>query len=130
MAHIVTVFNSRTRGLAPMMMGNLSDEGGNHHASSDESVASEDGELYRLENRNGMQVFTKSRHEPSKGKGGGKGKTDRECFRCGRIGHIRADHRAKTHIGGGPPKIGARGGKVLEISRTKIDLAKCATGGH
>ena len=43
----------------------------------------------------GKKVFTKSRHEPSKGKGGGKGRTDRECFRCGRIGHIRADCKSQ-----------------------------------
>ena len=86
-ARIVTVINGRTRGLAPMMMGNLSDEDGNHHASIDESMESEDGELYRLEIRNGKKVVTNSRHEPSKGKGGGKGKIDRECFRCGRTGH-------------------------------------------
>ena len=67
-------------------------------------MESEDGELYSLEIRNGKKVLTKSRHEPSKGKGGGKSKTDRECFRCGRIGHIRADCRAKTHINGRPPK--------------------------
>ena len=42
-AHIVTVINSRTRGLAPMMMGNLSDEDSNHHASIDASMESEDG---------------------------------------------------------------------------------------
>ena len=117
-AHIVTVINSRTRGLAPMMMGNLSDEDGNHHASSDESVESEDGELYRLEIRNGNKVFTKSRHEPSKGKGGGKVKTDRECFRCRRIGHIRADCRAKTHINGGPQNLRTKW-RVSEIARMK-----------
>ena len=89
-------------------MRNLSDEDSNHYASSDGPVESEDGELYRLEIRNGKKVFTKSRHEPSKGKGGGKGKTDRECFPCGRIGHIRADCRAKTHINGGSPKICAK----------------------
>ena len=76
----MTVFNSRTCSLAPMMTGNLSDEDDNHHASSDESVESEEGELCRLEIRNRKKVFTKSRHEPSKGKGGGKGKTHRECF--------------------------------------------------
>ena len=59
-ADIVTVINSRTRGLAPMMMGNLSDEDRNHHARSDESVESDDGELYRLEIRNCKKVFTKS----------------------------------------------------------------------
>ena len=111
-AHIVTVINIRTRGLAPMIKGNLSDEGSNHPASVDDSVESEDGELYSLEIRNGKKVFTKSRHEPCKGKVGGKGKTDRECFRCGRTGHIRADCRAKTHINGGPPKTTRKGESV------------------
>ena len=37
-AHIVTVINSRTRGLATMMVVNLRDEDSNHHASSDESM--------------------------------------------------------------------------------------------
>ena len=64
-ARIVTFTNSRSRGLAPIMMGNLSDEDSYLHAGSDESVEGEDGELYRLEIRNGKKVFTKSRHEPS-----------------------------------------------------------------
>ena len=55
-AHIVTV-NSRTRGPAPMMMGNLNDEASNNDVSSDELVEGEDGELYRLEIRNGKKVF-------------------------------------------------------------------------
>ena len=71
-AHIVTVIKSRTCGLAPMMMGNLSDEDSYLHAGSDESVESEDGELYCLEIRNGKKVFAKSRHEPSNGNGGGE----------------------------------------------------------
>ena len=111
-ARIVTVINSRTRGLAPMMMGNLSDEDRNHRAGSDESVERDDGELYRLEIRNGKKVFTKSRPDPSKGKGGGKGETDKECFRFGRIDHIRADCRAKTHINGGLPKFAPKGKSV------------------
>ena len=76
-AHNAIVINSRTRGLAPTMMGNMSDGDSNHHASIDESVESEDGELFRFAIRNGKKVFTKSRHDPSKGKGGGKGKTYR-----------------------------------------------------
>ena len=48
-AHIVTVSNSRTRGLVPLMMGNLSDGDSNHHVSGDETVESKDRELYRLE---------------------------------------------------------------------------------
>ena len=58
-AQIVTVINSRICRLAPMMMGNLSDEDSNHRASGDEPVESEDGELYRLEIRNGKKVFTR-----------------------------------------------------------------------
>ena len=63
----VTVINSRTGGLAPMMMGNLSDEDNNHRARSDESVESEERELYRLDIRNEKKVFAKSRHDSSKG---------------------------------------------------------------
>ena len=44
--HIVTVMNSRTGGVAPMMMVNLSDEDSNHGASFVESVESDNGELY------------------------------------------------------------------------------------
>ena len=107
-----------------MMMGNLSDEDGNHHASSDESVESEDGELYRLEIRNGKNVFTKSRHEPSKGKGLGKVKTDRECFCCKRIGHILADCRAKTHINGGPPKSAPKGKSVRNCEDEETEASQ------
>ena len=102
----------RDSGVAPMMMGNSSGERSSRRASGDESVERDDGELYRLEIRNGKKVFTKSRPDSSKGKGGGKGKTDRECFRCGRMGHIRADGRAKTHINGGHPKSAPKGTSV------------------
>ena len=101
-----------------MIILSTCDEDSNHHASIDESMESEDGELYRLELRNGKKVFTKSRYEPSKGKGGGKGKIDRECYRCGRTGHIRADWRAKTHINGGPRNPHPKE-KVLEVARKK-----------
>ena len=111
-AHIETVMNSRTRGLAPTIMRNLSDEESNHHARGDESVESEDGELYCFDIRNDTKVFfTKSRHDSSKSntEGGGKGKTDNEFFRCGRIGHIREDCRAKTQVNGGHPNSAPKG---------------------
>ena len=61
--------------------------------------------------RNGKKVFTKPRHDSSKGntKGGGRSKTDQESFGCGRVGHIRADCRATTDVNGGPPKSAPRG---------------------
>ena len=119
-AQIVRVISSRTRGLAHMMMGSLSDEDRNHRARGDELVESEDGELYRVEIRNGKKVFTKSQHDSSNSNTecGGKGRADKECFRCGRIGHIRADCRTKTHRNGGPPKSAPRG-KVLEVASIK-----------
>ena len=61
-ARIVTVINGRTRGLAPMMMRNLSDEDSCHHAGMENCTAWTDI-------RNGKKVFPKSRHEPSKGNG-------------------------------------------------------------
>ena len=43
--------------------------------------------------------FSTNRHDTSKSntKSGGKGRTDKECFRCGRIGHIRADEEPTSH---------------------------------
>ena len=81
-ALIVTVNKNRTRGPAPMMMRNLNDEASSRDAGSDEFMESEDGELYRLEIRNGKKVFTKPRHDSTKSntKGGRKGRTDKECF--------------------------------------------------
>ena len=75
-AHIVTVINSRTCGPIPMMMGNLNEEASNHDAGSYEFVESEDGDLYRLDFRNGKKVFTKPQYDSSKGntKGGRRAK--------------------------------------------------------
>ena len=64
--HIVTVINSHTLGLAPTIMGSLSEEAGNHDAGSDDFVES-GGDLYRLEARNGKKFCTKSRYDVSKG---------------------------------------------------------------
>ena len=56
-AHMVTVINSRARGPAPMMMGNLYEEASNHDARSAEFTEGEDGELYRLETRDGRECL-------------------------------------------------------------------------
>ena len=111
-AQIVTVINSRARGPAPMMMGKLNEEAGNHDARSDEFTEGEVAELYRLETRDGKRVSS-----PSPGviwgsyipTGGGRGQNDKEYVRCGRFGHIRANCRANTHINGGTPKSAPSG---------------------
>ena len=93
-----------------MMMGNLSDEDSNHDASSDECVESEDGELYRLEIRSGTKVFTESRHEPSKGKGG-----------CSAVdAFVTSEQIAEPELTSMEDLQNLRPkGKVLEIVRTK-----------
>ena len=70
--------------------------------------------------RNGKKVFTKPKHDLSESntEGGGNGRTDKEGFRCGRIGHIRADCRAKTHLNGGLRNLHTKE-KVLEVARKK-----------
>ena len=42
----MTVMNSHTGGLAPMMIGNLNEEDSNVDATSDEFLEGEDGELH------------------------------------------------------------------------------------
>ena len=64
----------------------------------DDTVEGEDGELYRLERRDGKVKMIKT------GTGKGAGRGARKCFRCGREGHIRPDCNAKTHIDGGAPR--------------------------
>jgi hypothetical protein len=56
-----------------------------HGCGSDETMEGEDGELYRLERRDGKTKIVKT------GAGKGTGRGVRKCFRCGREGHIRPD---------------------------------------
>ena len=133
-AQRVTVINRRTRGPAPMMMGKLNEEASNHNASngsSDDFVESEDGELYRFEIRSGKKVFTKPRYHSSKGntKGVRKSQTHKECFRCGRVGHIRADCRAKTHLNGGPPISAPRGKCVGNCEEEELQFSQIVPSG-
>ena len=112
-----------------MMMENLSDDDSSHVASShasDESVEGEDGQLYRLEIKNGKKILNKSTYSSNKGhtKGGGKGETDRECYRCGRVGHIRTDCRTKSHINGGPPKFAPKGKDVASCEDEETETSR------
>ena len=59
----MTVIICRTRGPAPVKMGQLSEKASNQDAGRDEFMKSEDGELHRLVTRNGKRVHTKPRHE-------------------------------------------------------------------
>ena len=93
------VIKNRTFGPAPVMMGNVNDEASDRDASRDEFLESEDRELRRLEIRNGKKVFTKPRHDSSKGKTRGKGRSDKECFRCGRIGTSEPETSQNVPLG-------------------------------
>ena len=117
----MTVLNSRTRGPAPMLIGNLNEE-----ASSDEFGESGNGELYRLEIRNGKKVFTKSRHDSNKGntKGGGKSKSDKACFCGGRVGHSRADCRAKIYVNEKKPNSAPRVKGVGKCDGEEQDISQ------
>ena len=123
-AHIVTVINSRTHGLPPMMMGKLSDEDNNHHASSDESVESEDGKLYRSEIRNGKKFFTKSRHDSSKNKGGGQGRTNKNVSAVDALVTSERIAEPKTHLNGGHPKSVPKGKGVGSCDEEETETSQ------
>ena len=54
-----------------------------------------------------------------------KVKTDRESFRCGRIGHIRADCRAKTHkYNGGRQKSASKWKSVRNCEDEETDTSQ------
>ena len=106
-AYIVTVINTRTRGAAPKAVENWNSEVGDSGPGSDEAMESEDGQLYRLEIKNRTRILAKSQGKGSH-KGGGKyGKTDTECFRCGRFGHIRAGLPSQIPRQRRSPKVGS-----------------------
>ena len=91
--HIIGLVHSRTSGAAPMLYALDPSGGGN-----EEAMEGEDGELYRLERRDGKTRVVKT------GAAKGAGRGARKCFRCGREGHIRPDCTAKTHVDGGAPR--------------------------
>ena len=89
-----------------MMVENLNDEASHFDVSSDEFVESQDGELYRLQIPFEKKIFTKPRHDSSKGntKGGGKGRTDKNVSVAGAL--VTSERIAEPRlINGGPPEI-------------------------
>ena len=90
----MTVINSRTRGPAPMMMGNLNDEASNHDTSSDELVEGEDGEL----NGFGSQKRQASFHQtPARSKTTpkmeGKAEPTKNVFAVSALAELTAEQR-------------------------------------
>ena len=90
--------------------GKLEKEANNHDTSSDELVEVK------------MESCTVWKSDSIKGnaKGRGKGRTDKECFRCGRIGHCRA----KTHLNGGLPKSAPRAKVVGSCEEEEQETSK------
>ena len=118
----MTFINSRTRGVAPMMMGNLSDKDSNHHASSDESV-----EKVTMENCTAWKsgsarsfslnlVMTQAKATEE-----GRVKLTESVSAVDAFCHIGADCIAQTYLNGGPPKSSPKG---------RGDFTTCAIGEH
>ena len=90
--HLQTLQFLRTNGPAPML-SNIEEQDG------PETVTTEDGEILRLERRDGKKVAVRANQRRG-AKGDGKGNTD--CYACGRAGHRRADCTWAKHKDGGP----------------------------
>ena len=98
--HLLTLQHLQTNGPAPMLYNLEQSEEG--QGAPENGIFSEDGELLRLERRNGKQVAV--RPKPQSG-GNSQGRTankNDECWKCGRRGHFGRDCRSKTHKDGGP----------------------------
>ena len=86
----------RTNGPAPMLM-NLNDEPIDSYSTE---IVLEDGEILKLERRDGRQVAVRTGKREFKS--GPRDKNKLECFRCGRLGHTRPHCTATKHKDGGP----------------------------
>ena len=70
--------------------------------SEEETFTNEDGDLLRLEKRDGKRVAVKVSSPQQRG-ARPQGR-EKECFRCGRKGHIRPNCNWSTHKDGGSPR--------------------------
>ena len=92
--HLLSLQFLRTSGPAPMLQ-NVEEE------LMSETITTEDGDLMRLEKRDGENVLVKA-GPPRRNGPRDKQKSD-ECYRCGRKGHIRPKCTWSTHVDGGKP---------------------------
>ena len=102
--HLHSLQFLRTSGPAPMIQ-NIEEED-----FAAETITTEDGELMRIDKRNGKKVLVKIPPPPKQVAGGERRQGLREraknndCFRCGRPEHRRVDCKWSTHIDGGKPR--------------------------
>ena len=101
--HLHSLQFLRTKGPAPMSCSNLEEESlGTPEPSEEGTFTNEDGDLLRLEKRDGKRVAVKV---PSPSQRGTRPQgREKECFRCGRKGHIRPNCNWSTHLDGGSPR--------------------------
>ena len=98
--HLHTIQHLRTSGTAPMIY-NLEDQDG-WQVLPEEEVVTEDGDLLRLERRNGKPVAVRA--TPPQGGTNQRRPAGRitACHACGKEGHFRRDCRSSKHKDGGP----------------------------
>ena len=102
--HLHSIQFLRTKGPAPMNCANLEEESPEEdsEASLPDTFTNEEGDLLRLEKRDGKRIAVRV---PSSQQRGSKPQSkEKECFRCGRKGHIRPSCNWSTHLDGGPPR--------------------------
>ena len=86
--HLITLQHLRTNGAAPMLYNIEDHESG----QGEEEIVSEEGELLRLERRNGKQVAVKAKFPPGVPAPHSQQrpvKRDAECHACGKKGQSR-----------------------------------------
>ena len=68
----------------------------------EEDIYTEEGELLRLERRDGRKVVVKPKPQGGGAPNARTSRKDADCFKCGRKGHFARNCRSKKHKNGGP----------------------------